>query len=381
MEYRAGLNQVEPLADRMQAALHGATRIHVGVAYAKTSGVSHLLRIGPPAGSRAVVGLGFGVTDPQAVEQLDHAGLDVRVVADGSALSSAQFHPKLYLVERPGQLVTLSGSANLTGAGWTSNVEQFEELVHPDPSTAADQQRHRFEAIWDHGSPLSLLRRSGDWDLYRQRARDRRLLERQDRRRLLKLQGRTGQLVGRLANGPTRANPGYIAITNDGWWEFQLRQRDGADRALFWRRNTNQFRALAKDGVFFHLVKDPTAPEELRAIRGYSVFSGDYEVADSRDAFRRYGDLLGVATLEQLYDRLDITPGLDIGIIHLEALTELERPVTLAELRANGVPFAGNIVAGKSIDLAQVATMFELGGLGAREGIVAVAAEEGEPYR
>ncbi|MBY5162084.1 phospholipase D family protein [Salsipaludibacter albus] len=360
-------------------AFDGSTRAHLGVAYAKTSGVSRLLRLGPPSGSRAVVGLGFGVTDPQAVEQLEHAGFDVRVVPDGSALSASQFHPKLYLVERPGELVTLSGSANLTGAGWTSNVEQYEELVERDPSPGADAQRARFEQVWDHGLPLRDLRRSHDWDHYRQRARDRRMLEREDRRRLVRLQARTGQLVGRLAASSTRGAPGYIAITNDEWWDFQLRQRDGADRALFWRRNTNQFRALAEGGVLFHLVKDATVPEEQRAIRGYSTYPGDYEVADAREAYRRYGHLLGVSTLPQLHDRLNIEPGAAIGIIHLEAMTELERPVTLAELRANGVSFAPNIVAGKTIDLGGVATVFELGGLGVPDS-VALAAQPREGY-
>lgn len=380
MEYRPGLNQFTPLDERMASAFDGATRAHLGVAYAKTSGVSRLLRLRPPTASRVVVGLGFGITDPQAVEQLEHAEMEVRVVADGSALSASQFHPKLYLVERPGELVTLSGSANLTGAGWTSNVEQFEELVHRDPSSSADLQRHRFEAVWDAGSPLQLLRRSGDWDLYRQRARDRRRLEREDRRRLLRLQARTGQLVGQLAAAPTRSAPGYLAITNDEWWELQLRQRDGADQALFWRRNTNQFRALADRGVLFHLVKDPRVPEDQRAIRGYSTYPGDYEVADARDAHRRYGDQLGVSSLAQLYDHLGIEPGAEIGIIHLEGMTELERPVTLSQLRGNGVSFAPNIVAGKRIDLAQVATVFELGGLGVPED-VALAAEPDVAYR
>lgn len=380
MEYQPGLNQTTPFEDRMRAAFEGATGAHLGVAYAKTSGVSRLLRLGPPAGSRAVVGLGFGVTDPQAVEQLEHAGLDVRVVPDGSALSASQFHPKLYLVERPGQLVTMSGSANLTGAGWTSNVEQYEELAHPDPSPGAAAQRRRFEKVWGHGAPLSDLRRNGDWDLYRQRARDRRRLEREDRSRLIRLQARTGQLVGRLAASSTRAAPGYVAITNDEWWRFQLRQRDGADRALFWRRNTNQFRALAEGGVLFHLVKDPSAPEELRAIRGFSTYPGDYEVADAHAAYGRYGDLLGVSSLSQLHDRLEVEPGAAIGIIHLEAMTEFERPVSLAELRANGVSFASNIVAGKRIDLGQVAAVFELGGLGVPDSVV-LAAETGEGYQ
>src|SRR6056297_3172382 len=139
-------------------------------------------------------------------------------------------------------------------------------------------QRERYELVWEHGTQLNLLRRSGDWDRYRQRARDRRLLEREDRRKLTRLQASTGQLIGSLARRSTRAAPGYIGITNGDWWELQLHLRDQTDRALFWRRNTKGFKALATGGVFFHLVKDRSVPEELRAIRGYSVYPGDYEV-------------------------------------------------------------------------------------------------------
>jgi hypothetical protein len=96
------------------------------VAYAKSSGTSMLLQLEPPRGSRAVVGLGFGISDPHAVEQLHDAGIDVRIVA----VSSSTFHPKLYLVERRGKLRTISGSANLTGPAWTTNVDQFEEHAH-----------------------------------------------------------------------------------------------------------------------------------------------------------------------------------------------------------------------------------------------------------
>lgn len=139
-------------------------------------------------------------------ELLKHAGLDVRVVTEGSALSASQFNPRLSLVERPGELMTLSGSPSLSGAGWTSNVEQFEELVHPTRHRRRTPSATVFEAVWDHGSPLQLLRRSGDWDLYRQRARGRRRLERADRRRLLRLQARTGlrPTRGSVAPGATR---------------------------------------------------------------------------------------------------------------------------------------------------------------------------------
>lgn len=86
----------------MGAAFSGARRIHLAAAYAKSSGSSKLLKLGPPRGSRAIVGLGFGVTDPLAVEQLEEAGMDVKVVPDG-AIAATQFHPKLYLVERPNE--------------------------------------------------------------------------------------------------------------------------------------------------------------------------------------------------------------------------------------------------------------------------------------
>ena len=79
---------------------------------------------------------------------------------------------------------------------------------------------------------------------------------------------------------------------------------------------------------------------------------------------RRHGRQLCVESLAELYDRLGLAPGAAIGVVHLESLIELDRPVTLEELRANRVPFAQNIVSGRSLTLDEVATVFELGGLG-----------------
>jgi hypothetical protein len=90
-----------------------------------------------------VVGLGFGVTDPVAVEQLDQAGMDVRVVPDSDTFSASAFHPKLYLVQGKNKLTTFSASANLTGGGWTTNVEQYEELTFADPSPESSAHHHR----------------------------------------------------------------------------------------------------------------------------------------------------------------------------------------------------------------------------------------------
>ncbi len=55
------------------------------MAYAKVSGTGLLLRSPVPQRSRAVIGLGFGLTDPPAVEQLAEAGVAVRCVTDSAA--------------------------------------------------------------------------------------------------------------------------------------------------------------------------------------------------------------------------------------------------------------------------------------------------------
>jgi HKD family nuclease len=379
--YRAGLNQVAPLHDRLSAALAGAHALDVAVAYAKVSGTGLLLKEAVPKRSRAVIGLGFGLTDPPAVERLAEAGVAVRCVADGAAIDASQFHPKLYLASQVGALVVLAGSANLTGGGLTGNVEQYEELRLSDPSAHADEQRERYERLWDYGTPLEDLRASGDWEEYRQRARDRQRLERENRRRVLRLDRDTGRLIGRLARAATRRAPGYVGITHPDWWDLQLQLRDQADRALFWRRNTNKFRALGPGGVFFHLVRESRGREELRSVAGYSTYPGVYETGEPRELWRRYGRQLGVEHLGELYQRLQVEAGRTLGVIHLEQLTELDRPVPLEELRANGVPFAPNIVSGRTLTLEEVAQVLQLGGLGEQIPRLALAAEERPEYR
>lgn len=362
-DYRPGLNQRTPLGERLGEALRSARGFDLAVAYAKSSGVGELLRSDVPRPSRAVVGLGFGLTDPHAVEQLEGSGVEVRAVAHPTDLETSQFHPKLYLVTRPSELVVFSGSSNLTAGGLRHNVEQYEELAFPDPSRDSDAQRERFEELWGYGMALGDLRRAGEWEAYRQRARDRRRLEVEDRRRLLHLHATAGRLVGRLAQRETRRAPAYLGITHPDWWEQQLAQRAVADRALFWRRGTTDFKALAAGGIFFHLVPAPSGVEEERAVQGFSVYPNDYDVTTVEDAWRRYGELLGVRSVGQIYDRLGIESGRLIGVIHLEQVTELDRPVMLEELRGRGVPFQKNIQSGRTLTLEEVAVIFELGGL------------------
>lgn len=78
MEYGPSLNQFTPLHERMASAFEGATRAHLGVAYAKTTGASRLLRLRPPTASRVVVGMCFGITYPQAVEHSHPGGVGAK---------------------------------------------------------------------------------------------------------------------------------------------------------------------------------------------------------------------------------------------------------------------------------------------------------------
>ena len=382
-EHRSGLGPADPLVRALEPAVSTAQRFEFAVAYAKSSGVGRLLAMELPRRSRAVVGLGFGLTDPSAVEQLDREGVSVRCVVDDDASEASRFHPKLYLSSHRGELVVHSGSANLTGGGLDGNVEQHEELRFSEPSERADAQRERFETVWDRGVDFSDLRRSGDWLDYRRRAEQRRRLEAEDRRRLLHLDASTGRLIGRLARqATTQVAPGYLAITHPDWWALQLHLRGEADRALFWRRNTKRFRALVQGGLFFHLVPAGRGPEELRAVEGFSKYPGVFETGTSAQLWRRYGTLLGVTSVAEIADRLEVPAGAEIGVIHLEALTELDRPVTLEEARANGIPFARNIVSGKSLKLGQLATLLQLGGYGADQvgDVIPRAADEPGRY-
>lgn len=52
-----------------------------------------------------------------------------------------------------------------------------------------------------------------------------------------------------------------------------------------------------------------------------------------RGRFDSTDRLLGVHSLSQLYERLALEAGAEVGIIHLHDLTEFERPIPLVELR------------------------------------------------
>ena len=155
-----------PLSERLGRALRRADRLDIAVAYVKSSGVRWLeQRL--PAESRLVVGTGFAITDPDAVERLAALGANVRVVLDSAELVASTFHPKLYLVEDEARLSVFAGSGNLTAGGLKANVEQYEEIALPIRSALARAHRGRFASAWESGSPLADAQEAGAWERYR----------------------------------------------------------------------------------------------------------------------------------------------------------------------------------------------------------------------
>lgn len=84
--------------------------------------------------------------------------------------------------------------------------------------------------------------------------------------------------------------------------------------------------------------------------------------------------------MSELYGRLDVRPGRLIGVIHLDQITD--QAVPLSTLRAHGIPFARNMVSGRTLSLEEVAAVLVLGGLAisSAQALVDQAAEAGGPF-
>jgi HKD family nuclease len=143
------LNHQSSLLERLGRKLPRASRFDVAVAFASATGARRLLRLGLPPSTRVVIGLGFAISDPAAIEALSDAGAEVQLVFD----RAETFHPKLYLITRPEELVVFSGSGNLTGGGLGTNIEQYEELTFTAAVTRRIQSA-RFTALWEMGEPF-----------------------------------------------------------------------------------------------------------------------------------------------------------------------------------------------------------------------------------
>ena len=131
----------------------GVAQLKVAAAYTTTSGSNMLLEsVAQSVGHAAlaampktlITSLDYGITEPQALDDwlsLDNASVRVAGasgIAAGTTVPVRAFHPKVYAFHVGDQTSgVLVASANLTGRGFTSNVEAGW-LSHGTPSTEVD---------------------------------------------------------------------------------------------------------------------------------------------------------------------------------------------------------------------------------------------------
>jgi HKD family nuclease len=121
--------------------------VHIVAAFAKKSGVSRLwdaLSRFKDAGGEieAFIGIDFDGTSLDAFELLYEVCDRLYVIH--TSVSNQTFHPKLYVFRRPGTVLALVGSCNLTKGGLWENMEGFLRLELNLPADAgADKSVER----------------------------------------------------------------------------------------------------------------------------------------------------------------------------------------------------------------------------------------------
>jgi HKD family nuclease len=147
----------------IENVIDGHAAIRVAVAFVTSSGVERLAAVlaGTENVALELTARAADVTEPQALLSLrDELGADVSVVIGRHARA---FHPKLWLIERTGVLVVISGSGNLTEGGLVHNDEQFEVTEYEAGGSEAGAHHDRFELLTRHAQPLDVVENTAIW--------------------------------------------------------------------------------------------------------------------------------------------------------------------------------------------------------------------------
>lgn len=131
-----------PLRKVFRGLCDGAERVDIAVAFVTEGGALALLQALNESGLQArrirlVAGIDFDATEPAALRLLYGAGVRLFRYA-----GKATFHPKVYWFSSPDFNDLLLGSANLTGAALSANVEAMLHVrVVPESKLARDVRR------------------------------------------------------------------------------------------------------------------------------------------------------------------------------------------------------------------------------------------------
>lgn len=154
---------------------------------------------------------------------------------------------------------------------------------------------------------------------------------------------------------------GYIGVTAREWFTY-LSQSNNLDEVNFWRKNTNNFKALKKGKSFFFLVKNKKDIKGERAVLGRAIYER-FEVLSVNEAWNNYGVRNGDESKDGFTARMNKmfetdTNNSQIGCIILSDFQPFKNAVYLSEV---GIEFKNSVVSGKRITETEVNIINEYG--------------------
>lgn len=147
-------NQIQDMPRHFEAVvgeLSQSDEVLMAVAYVREPGVDMILRQlnGKPA--KLLCSFDMGITQIEGIRKLLQAGVEIRVYKT----NNGTFHPKIWLFGNGGKWRMIIGSANLTAAALTNNVEAS---ILVEDGKITEQTRKFFDYLWksDNSSIVDL---------------------------------------------------------------------------------------------------------------------------------------------------------------------------------------------------------------------------------
>ena len=139
-------NQISPLDNHKNVIvdeIDRASELRFVVAYVRENGVDIILDKIKDKPTKLLCSFDMGITQLSGINKLLENGIDVKVYES----NKGTFHPKIWLFGKDRQWKMLIGSANLTRAAFTDNVEASVLMV--DESVISDALVF-FRYLWNH---------------------------------------------------------------------------------------------------------------------------------------------------------------------------------------------------------------------------------------
>lgn len=139
-----------PMSERLGADLESTSKLSIAVAYAKQSALSAVNLtewIGPGRNLRLLAGTDFALTELELLKRLESRQSGSCRVYHSRAGSN--FHPKLYVLDKPDSRVIYVGSSNLTRGGLKGNVEANVRIEAERDAPEAVEALSVFDGLYD----------------------------------------------------------------------------------------------------------------------------------------------------------------------------------------------------------------------------------------